>query len=60
VTGERKVEDMALMAGGARQRLDDLRNSGSLSWNEWAKKVRELDRIVDTAVSNRWIRKDLA
>jgi hypothetical protein len=54
---ERKVEDMALTAGGARQRLDDLRNSGSLSQEQWEKKVRELDRFVNTAVQvrDRWM-----
>jgi hypothetical protein len=60
MTGKCKLEDMALAAGGAHQRLEDLRNSGRLSWEEWAKKVHELDSFVDIAISNRWIRKHLA
>jgi len=54
---ERKVEGMALMAGGARQRLDDLRNSASLSQEQWEKKIRELDKFVQTAlrVRDRWM-----
>jgi hypothetical protein len=52
---ERKLEDMALAAGGARQRLDELYKSGDLSTEEWAQQVRVLDRFVATAISNRWL-----
>lgn len=48
---ERKIEDAGLLASGGRQRLDDLRSSGSVSWNGWATKVRELDRVAHIASS---------
>jgi hypothetical protein len=50
---QRRQQDMALMAGGARQRLDGLRNSGSLSQEQWEKKVRELDKLVNAALQVR-------
>jgi hypothetical protein len=58
MTDEHKIEDMALMAGEARQHLDDLRNSGSRSQEQWGKRVRELDNVVNIAVRNRWTRRE--
>lgn len=58
MTNERKMQDRALMAGGARQRLDDLRSSGSLSKEQWEKEVRELDKVINIAIRNRFARAD--